>query len=1378
MNIVDRTGIPMAVAFIAVMLGLTLMMLGSPAQVVAQSELTPGAHITVVITDGDDTVSWSDPDGCTSDYNTYLAVTPPSNDAETSRTHIGSVVSGSTEATQAISYSGGWSSVAVELYCGTYDASSSQNVLIAETDLSLLGSRIRPVGSRIRPGTYSSTPLTALTISSVTLSPAFERGIYRYTAEVPSDVRQITLDPTVLTGYETDFVSNPGWGIVQVCGPWGDDCVYSYGDGETTGIDLSDADTEADGFQVNLTGGENRLGIGINKGSVGVGPGELYYLTVTVPNAPATGQPVITGIAKVGQTLTAVTSGISDADGLTNVAYSYQWLSSRDTEIDGATSSTYTPQASDAGKVIKVRVTFVDDAGNEESLTSEATGAVAANVVANGAPTITGTVEVGETLTADTSGIKDEDGLDNVTFTFHWIRSDGTTDWDIEGATGATYTVTAIDVGKAIKLRVSFTDDAGNGESLTSSATVAVPIEVTFTFTIEGTTVTCDSYYKECDDTSSIEQGTSPDIEVETEIARSVSSHLYKFNFHIYQMQDNIGHEKTVEANDLCLGSGLAESVSIEITPDDGTGPFTYSDEGTIFELCPEGTYQLYVPWYRYDYSNQEYEYAGTFRRYFSITSSDEEDTSIEKVRYIRPLHSDQPVSHNDVQIEVTKESGSLNRELATFSLSIGGLVPDSNLETTDYVVTVWVVNTYGSAALWCHVGDVGYSYLLKTVLGDGGWAMKAHLRGACITHWYPEILRVELLNGSQEYIAGKDVALRPEPNTPATGAPTIGGTLQVGQTLTADTSGITDADGLDNVTYTYQWLSSQDVEIAGATSSTYTLVSTDEGKIIKVRVSFTDDEGNEESLTSAATTEVGPQPNSPANSEPSISGTAQVGQTLTADTSGISDADGLDNVAYTYQWLSSRDTELTGGTSSTYTLVEADEGKTIKVRVSFTDDRGNQETLTSSATGAVVAAQSSLTASSHSVPTSHEGSSVFTFELRFSEEFGISYKTLRDHAFMVTGGEVNKARRLERGKNLRWEISVTPDGNGNVTVVLPVTTDCSAQGAICTADGRKLSNRLEITVNGPVAARPNSAASGAPTISGTARVGETLTASTSGISDADGLTNATFTYQWLSSGDTEVAGATGSTYTLTDSEEGKTINVRVSFTDDRGNQETLTSAATGAVAARPNSTASGAPAISGTAQVGETLTASTSGISDADGLTNATFTYQWLSSRDTEIAGATGSTYTLTDSEEGKTIKVRVSFTDDRGNQETLTSAATGAVAAAPTPLTASTHHVPESHDGQNAFTFELRFSEEFELSYVKLRDHAFTVTGGTVTKSRRLDRPSNIRWEITVVPSPNAAVTIELPVTADCEAQGAICTEDGRKLSNSLDFTVSGPN
>ena len=82
-------------------------------------------------------------------------------------------------------------------------------------------------------------------------------------------------------------------------------------------------------------------------------------------------------------------------------------------------------------------------------------------------------------------------------------------------------------------------------------------------------------------------------------------------------------------------------------------------------------------------------------------------------------------------------------------------------------------------------------------------------------------------------------------------------------------------------------------------------------------------------------------------------------------------------------------------------------------------------------------------------------------------------------------------------------------------------------------------------------------------------------------------------------------AGATCSTYTLADADEDKAITMQVSFTDDAGNDETLTSEATDAVAAatQPNNPATGAPTISGTVQVGETLTAGTSGIVDADGL-------------------------------------------------------------------------------------------------------------------------------------------------------------------------------
>ena len=385
-----------------------------------------------------------------------------------------------------------------------------------------------------------------------------------------------------------------------------------------------------------------------------------------------------------------------------------------------------------------------------------------------------------------------------------------------------------------------------------------------------------------------------------------------------------------------------------------------------------------------------------------------------------------------------------------------------------------------------------------------------------------------------------------PEPvNTPATGAPTISGTAQVGETLTAETSGIADADGLTNVSYSYQWVrndGSSDTDITDATDSTYTLEAADEGQTIKVKVSFTDDADNDERLTSAATGEVEARPNRSATGAPTISGTTQVGETLTADTSGIADLDGLTNVSYGYQWVrndGNSDTDITDATDSSYTLVAADEGQTIKVKVSFTDDADNDETLTSAATGEMVA-------------------------------------------------------------------------------------------------------------------RPNGPATGAPTISGTAQVGETLTASTSDIADADGLTNVSYGYQWIANdgtSDTDITGATDSSYVLAAADDGKTIKVRVSFADDEGNDESLTSAATATVAAVPNSPATGAPAVTGTAEVGETLTGSTSGIADADGLTNVSYGYQWIANdgtSDTDITDATDSSYTLVAADEGKTIKVRVSFTDD----------------------------------------------------------------------------------------------------------------------------------
>ena len=81
---------------------------------------------------------------------------------------------------------------------------------------------------------------------------------------------------------------------------------------------------------------------------------------------------------------------------------------------------------------------------------------------------------MGETLTAGVSDIDDQDGLANAEFSYQWVREDGGAETDIEDATDPAYTLVADDVGKTVKVRVSFTDDEGNPESVTSDATEAI----------------------------------------------------------------------------------------------------------------------------------------------------------------------------------------------------------------------------------------------------------------------------------------------------------------------------------------------------------------------------------------------------------------------------------------------------------------------------------------------------------------------------------------------------------------------------------------------------------------------------------------------------------------------------------------------------------------------------------------------------------------------------------------------------------------------------------------------------------------------------------------------------------------------------------------
>ena len=571
--------------------------------------------------------------------------------------------------------------------------------------------------------------------------------------------------------------------------------------------------------------------------------------------------------------------------------------------------------------------------------------------------------------------------------------------------------------------------------------------------------------------------------------------------------------------------------------------------------------------------------------------------------------------------------------------------------------------------------------------------------------------------------------------NDPATGTPTITGTAQVDQTLTAVTTGIMDADGLTSPSYTYQWIrvNGSDADISGATSSTYTLLAADEGKTIKVKVSFTDDASNPETRTSAATAAVTAAANNPATGAPTITGTAQVDQTLTAVTTGIMDADGLTNVRYTYQWIrvNGSDADISGATSSTYTLLAADQGKTIKVKVSFTDDASHSETRTSAATASVTAADNNPATGAPTITgTAQVGQTLTAVTTGIMDADGLTSVSYTYQWIRVNGSDADISGATastytllaaDQGKTIKVKVSFTDDASHSETRTSAATA--------------------------AVTAAANNPATGAPTITGTAQVGQTLTAVTTGIMDADGLTSVSYTYQWIrvdGGTETNISLATSSTYTLLAADQGKTIKVKVSFTDDASHSETRTSAATAAVTAAANNPATGAPTITGTAQVGQTLTAVTTGIMDADGLTSVSYTYQWIrvdGGTETNISLATSSTYTLLAADQGKTIKVKVSFTDDASNPETRTSAATAAVtAAANTDTTAPTVTITGVPATSSApFTAAFTFSEAVTGFVVG------DITLGNATATNFTDTSASV-YTVLITPTAEGTVTVDV--------------------------------
>ena len=1483
---------------------------------------------------------------------------------------------------------------------------------------------------------------------------------------------------------------------------------------------------------------------------------------LVAPNSPAAGAPSISGAAQVGQTLTANTSGISDADGLTNATFSYQWMANSgntDTDIADATDSAYELSDDDVGTTVKVRVSFTDDAGNEETLTSEATAGVATrpNTLATGAPSISGAAQVGQTLTANTSGISDADGLTNATFSYQWMANSGNTDTDIADATDSAYELSDDDVGTTVKVRVSFTDDAGNEETLTSEATTAVvgangsadecpgggydptPVAVTVSavpIEIESTT---DEYFVlyvrhdlDADTTFEVPVGVTLGQDGTTTLTESLEAlpkERYRVEKYlvsdpadvdgdctddITELADPVGMNPVNPVPAMSFDDGAAaipnretyvllayksdsgidnhlrnlEAVKFHMVDMDTDRPSVYfmntktyqrhddfqaavgldvnplhGHETMVGEMvyhptavAPDGSLGVYRFQFGANdvYSFEEMSYAftvlaasmpllednlayypmwrGPLARYYEDQSlyddsrvdvllaediafdlefislnmgtgfgflrvmSLEERPNPRDIVIYETLPNDlprvagiittvpqTPLSHVNLRavqdgvpnsfVRDALEDGDIDGLIGSYVQYLVGssdyflraATPEevdahyeasrpSETQTPERDLTVTEITALSDIEFedWNAFGVKAANVAVLRTLGfpDGavpdGFAVPFYFYDEFMKHneFYDDVeemladsdfqsdydeqeselkkLRKKIKKGeTPEWIIAALTemhskhegggSLRYRSSTNNEDLPGFSGAgLYDSKTQKPDE---TEEDGIDKSlkqVYASLW------NFRAFTEREFHRVDHSAAAMgVLVHPNYTDELANGVAVSSDpfrnrygsyyVNTQVGEDlvtnpeansvpeelllhpsgayrvlaysnqvesgellmsdaqidqlrrhlevihdafeelydigdgepfameiefkitsddvlsikqarpwvfsdgaspPNHPATGLPTISGIAQAGETLTADASSIADADGLSNVSYGYQWIrndGNSDSDIQDATDTTYTLDADDVGKIIKVRVSFTDDDDNNETLTSAATGVVQrinAWSATLTVETRDGFTGYSYWGRPHLGSLSESEVVWDGKTHYVRYVFVKDGELRLGLNEEMFST-GFVLSVGDEEFGSADAM--VDKGGASYRFRWDDPGLGWSQGNEVTVS-LVQSDQNTPALGAPTISGAAQVGETLTADTSGVEDADGLANVSYRYQWirLDGGVETNIGTDSSSYTLVTDDAGKTIRVRVSFTDDDGNDETLTSAAA-------NRAATGAPAISGTAQVGETLTAAASRIADADGLTNASYSYRWIrddGSDVTDIRDARYVTYTLDADDVGKTIRVRVSFTDDAGNNETLTSAATAVVAEAADPaatgapiggtaqvgeklkpdvsgivgadLTVSlTVAAAASHDGSSEFTFEIEFSEEFGISYVTLKTHAFNVTGGEVRKAQRTNRPSNITWRITVRPTSTGDVTIELPATTDCEAAGAICTGDGRKLSNSLNFTVSGP-
>ncbi|WP_353861388.1 DUF4347 domain-containing protein [Azospirillum formosense] len=999
--------------------------------------------------------------------------------------------------------------------------------------------------------------------------------------------------------------------------------------------------------------------------------------------------PSVSGTATVGNALSATNGTWTDADG-DGRTFSYQWFRADDTNgtnaasISGATSASYTLTTSDAHKYLRVVVTANDGKGGTPTATSAYTAVLNSAPVNSVVPSVSGTATVGNALSASNGTWSDADG-DGRTFTYQWFRADdtnGTNAASISGATGASYTLTTSDAHKYLRVVVTANDGKGGTPTATSAYTAilnSAPVNsvvpsVSGTATVgnalsatngtwsdpDGDPLSYSYQWYRADDTN----GTNA---ASISGATSASYTLTTSDAHKYLrvvVRANDGNANTTTASSAytaILNSAPVNSVVPSVSGTATVGNALSATNGTWTDADGDGRTFSYQ-WFRADDTNgtNAASISGATSASYTLTTSD---------------------AHKYLRVVVTANDGKGGTPTATSAYTAVLNSAPVNSVVPSVSGTATVGNALSATnGTWSDADNDSRTFSYQWFRADDtngtNAASISGATGASYTlttsdaHKYLRV--VVTANDGKGGTPTATSAYSSQVTAAGNGAPVnsvvpnVSGTATVGNALSATNGTWSDPDG-DPLSYSYQWYRADDTNgtnaasISGATSASYTLTTSDAHKYLRVVVRANDGNANTTTASSAYTAILN---SAPVNSVvPSVSGTATVGNALSATNGTWTDADG-DGRTFSYQWFRADDTNgtnaasISGATSASYTLTTSDAHKYLRVVVTANDGKGGTPTATSAYTAVLNSAPV------NSVVPSVSGTATV------------------GNALSATNGTWSDPDGDPLSYSYQWYRA--DDTNG--TNAASISGATSASYTLTTSDAHKYlrvvvrandGNANTTTASSAYTAILNSAPvnSVVPSVSGTATVGNALSATNGTWTDADG-DGRTFSYQWFRADDTNgtnaasISGATSASYTLTTSDAHKYLRVVVTANDGKGGTPTATSAYTAVLNSAPVNSV--VPSVSGTATVGNALSASNGTWSDADG-DGRTFTYQWFRADDTNgtnaasISGATGASYTLTTSDAHKYLRVVVTANDGKGGTPTATSAYTAILNSAP---------------------------------------------------------------------------------------------------------------